>query len=489
MGFKATLRKLTGKKKKEENVVVHETASVGEAMAAEEGVNLRLSMDAVGAAAAAKYGKTSPTTPEAPEATPEEASEGSRRLSIDGDMIKKVKQEQQKIKPDKKSPMMDSSPVSTGRNAFEDEDAASDDADDGTEKRIDVDTDGFDIPVVIGGNSRAGWSKSPGAGGKPDEPGMRKANQDSYGAWAPFGPSQTTALVAVFDGHGAEGRPSSQVVRDNVPRAILRSLRDSEPTDPDEEAPAITEASEMARRFAAMSTAFEEAEEILKDEDSEIDHVFSGTTAVATLLCGQYAFTSWSGDSRAIIGRGTGPNVYPVDLTHDQKPSRVDEKKRVRAAGGRVTRWKKNIGPLRVWLPDDWIPGLAMTRSVGDTVLTEFGVVPTPELTVCGLGPKDQFIVIASDGVWEFMTSGEVASFVARQKSSGQSPSQVANALVAESVSRWKKNEQVVDDTTAVVMYVNFSEKPVAGFDRPQQLLEDGSLKPFSPRNDEEKPM
>lgn len=489
MGLKATFRKLAGKKKKVENVAEQQTAPVGEAMAAEEGVNLRLSMDAVGAAAAAKYGKTSPTTPEAPEATAEEASEGSRRLSIDGDMIKKVKQEQQKIKPDKKSPMMDSSPVSTGRNAFDDEDAASDDADDGTEKRVDVDTDGFEIPIVIGGNSRAGWSKSPGAGGKPDEPGMRKANQDSYGAWAPFGPSPTTALVAVFDGHGAEGRPSSQVVRDNVPRAILRSLRDSEPMDPDEEAPAVTEPSEMARRFAAMSTAFEEAEEILKDEDSEIDHVFSGTTAVATLLCGPFAFTSWSGDSRAIIGRGTGPNVYPVDLTHDQKPSRVDEKKRVRAAGGRVTRWKKNIGPLRVWLPDDWIPGLAMTRSVGDTVLTEFGVVPTPELTVCGLGPKDQFIVLASDGVWEFMTSGEVATFVARQKANGASPSQVANALVAESVSRWKKNEQVVDDTTAVVMYLNFTEKITAGFDRPQQLLEDGSLKAFSPRNDEEKPM
>lgn len=493
MGFKATLRKLAGKKKKEENVVTQQAKdgdTVTQAMAADDGVNLRLSMDAVGAAAAAKYGKSSPTTPEAPEATAEEASEGSRRLSIDGDMIKKVKQEQQKIKPDKKSPMMDTSPVSTGRNAFEDEDAASDDADDGTEKRIDVDTDRVDIPITIGGNSRAGWSKSPGAGGKPDEPGLRKANQDSYGAWAPFGPSPTDALVAVFDGHGAEGRPSSQVVRDNVPRAIVRSLRDSDPLDPDEEATVqVTEVSEMVRRYKAMSTAFEEAEEILKDEDSEIDHVFSGTTAVATLLCGQIAFTAWSGDSRAIIGRGTGANVYPIDLTHDQKPSRVDEKKRVRAAGGRVTRWKKNIGPLRVWLPDDWIPGLAMTRSVGDTVLTDFGVVPSPELTVCGLGPKDQFMVLASDGVWEFMTSGDVASFVARHKANGASPSVVANALVAESVGKWKKNEQVVDDTTAVVVYLNFTEKPAAGFDRPQQLHEDGTLSAFSPRNDEEKPM
>lgn len=492
MKFKKALRKLAGKKGEKGDTELLEPGSP-RSNALNSIHNMRLSMDAVGAAAAAKYGKTStsPISPdaEAPEAAPGEAEQGSRRLSIDGEMIAKVAKEQQHIKPDKRSPKMDSSPVSTGANGFADEDAASDDADDGTEKRVDVDLDCLDLPLVVGGNSRAGWSKSPGAGGKPDEPGVRKANQDSYGAWAPYGQNPSEMLVGVFDGHGAEGRPSSQVVRDNVPEAILRSLRDSASADSDTPVPSVTEKGELVRRFMAMSNAFEEAEEILKDEDSEIDHVFSGTTAVATMLCGQVAFTAWSGDSRAIIGRGIGANVYPIDLTHDQKPSRVDEKKRVRAQGGRVTRWKKNIGPLRVWLPDDWIPGLAMTRSVGDTVLTEFGVVPTPEVTVCGLGPKDQFIVLASDGVWEFMTSGEVASFVAKLKATGASPSKVANALVAESVGKWKQNEQVVDDTTAVVVYLNFTEKPGPGLDRPQQLLENGDLVPFSPRNDEEKPI
>jgi serine/threonine protein phosphatase PrpC len=455
--------------------------------------NLRLSMDAMGAmgsATAQKYGQSpkSPKSPEAPEALPGEAAEGSRRLSIDGDMIAKVKQAQQSIKPDKKSPMMDTSPVSTGTNAFSDEDAASDDADDGTEKRIDVDVDEVGIPVVLGGNSRAGWSKSPASGGNPAEPGVRKANQDSYGAFAPFGQSRGQAFVCVFDGHGAEGRPSSQVVRDNVPRAVLRCLRDGAADVADGETePPMTEKSQLVRRFLALRTAFEEAEEVLKDEDSEIDHVFSGTTAVATLICGQFVFTAWAGDSRAVVGRGQGASVYPVDLSHDQKPSRTDEKKRVRALGGRVTRWKKNIGPLRVWLPDDWIPGLAMTRSVGDTVLTEYGVVPTPEVTVCELSPKDQFIILASDGVWEFMSSGEVVTFVARLKATGAPPSTVANALVAESVRRWKANEQVVDDTTAVIVYTNFTEKGSSGLERPQQLLENGDLTPFSPRNDEDK--
>lgn len=488
-------KKITGKKDATTNTAAPASQQARDDAPAAQEDNMRLSMDAIGSddasKLAAKYGKASPVTPQsaAPEAQGGEEEEGSRRLSIDGDMIAKVRKEQAELeklqKP--KSPKLDTSPVSTGKNGFDDEDAKSDDADDGTEKRVDIDKDAIKLPIVIGGNSRAGWSKSPNAGGKPGA-GVRKANQDSYGALAPFGSKEDVAYMSVFDGHGAEGRPSSQVVRDNVPKAILRSLRDSEPLDDDETRPAWDK-SEMLRRYVAMKTAFEEAEEILQDEDSEIDHIFSGTTAVASIIVGQLVFTAWAGDSRAIIARGTNGNVYPVDLTHDQKPGRTDEKKRVRAAGGRVTRWKKNIGPLRVWLPDDWIPGLAMTRSVGDTVLTEFGVIPSPEVTVCEFSPKDQFMVLASDGVWEFMSSGEVATYVAKLKASGATPSTVANALVAEAVSRWKTNEQVVDDTTAVIVYLNYSEKGPSGLglERPQQLLETGELLPFSPRNDDEK--
>jgi hypothetical protein len=37
------------------------------------------------------------------------------------------------------------------------------------------------------------------------------------------------------------------------------------------------------------------------------------------------------------------------------------------------------FGPLRVWLKEKQIPGLAMTRSIGDFVATDVGVCPDPE--------------------------------------------------------------------------------------------------------------
>ena len=65
-------------------------------------------------------------------------------------------------------------------------------------------------------------------------------------------------------------------------------------------------------------------------------------------------------------------------------------------------------GPPRVWLGHMDIPGLAMSRSLGDTVAHSAGVSSEPELSVIQLEPEDRVVVIASDGLWEFMSNQEV---------------------------------------------------------------------------------
>jgi len=56
----------------------------------------------------------------------------------------------------------------------------------------------------------------------------------------------------------------------------------------------------------------------------------------------------------------------------------------------------------RVWLPFDDAPGLAMARAFGDFCLKEYGVISVPEFTHRILTDRDQFIVLASDGVRNF---------------------------------------------------------------------------------------
>ena len=125
---------------------------------------------------------------------------------------------------------------------------------------------------------------------------------------------------------------------------------------------------------------------------------------------------------------------------------------------GRVEAFKDMngdpMGPLRVWVQDDDVPGLAMSRSVGDKVAQSVGVIPDPEIMEYTLTEYDQFILIASDGVWEFMSNVDVARLVFPFVEKN-SPEAAANALVKEATKRWKKEEEVIDDITCIIIFLD----------------------------------
>ncbi|GAB0489050.1 hypothetical protein MMPV_000266 [Pyropia vietnamensis] len=349
------------------------------------------------------------------------------------------------------------------------------------------------LPISLGACSKAGWEPVRD-GNRREVVEVRKENQDAFCAHGPFSDHSGQIMVGVFDGHGAEGRGVSHFVRDTVPRAAreLYSLTAPGRGGGDDPELALTTLGALhegyshshgtARRAESrradvhraraktLKAAFLRSERALTADGSAVDHVFSGTTAVVVWLHGADLYSACVGDSRAIIGRrlppatgadGVGPagpaeRFHSVDTTWDQKPSRADERKRVKSAGGRVARWRRNVGPLRVWKPTEWLPGLAMTRSIGDTVLSPYGVQPVPEVSYIRLCRADSFLVLASDGVWEFMSSQEVATFVGRFRRSRAAADEAADALVREAVRRWRRNEVVVDDTTAVVVWIEW---------------------------------
>lgn len=323
------------------------------------------------------------------------------------------------------------------------------------------------LPVDIGAYTKAGWHLVPDQSGSGHPLRVRKPNQDSFDVQAPV--PGDGVYTAVFDGHGGHGREASQLVRNVVPKL----LRDNILSFAERSVKAV--GNEKRRCFVrAFSRAFCDAEQYLREEDHCIDHAFSGTTATCCWLDGLELFCAWVGDSRCVLARRKSERenfsnsrhriskseknteyVVAVDLSWDQKPARRDEKKRVRAAGGRVTRWQAGSGPQRVWLPEEWLPGLAMTRSIGDTILSRYGVVAQPELTMTKIGSLEEFYVVASDGVWEFMSSEEVVDFVWKQKCGGVDAEQAAKNLVDEAIRHWTEREMVVDDTTAVVVYLD----------------------------------
>merc|ERR550532_3041397 len=85
------------------------------------------------------------------------------------------------------------------------------------------------------------------------------------------------------------------------------------------------------------------------------------------------------GDSRAVLAKKQGNEFKSEDLTKDHKTTCDAERRRIQAAGGQIKRLDGDI-PHRVFLNGKMYPGLAMTRTIGDTVGVTAGVTSTPDV-------------------------------------------------------------------------------------------------------------
>jgi serine/threonine protein phosphatase PrpC len=97
-----------------------------------------------------------------------------------------------------------------------------------------------------------------------------------------------------------------------------------------------------------------------------------------------------------------------------------------------------------VWLPTEAKPGLAMTRSMGDHIARNIGVVATPEVSSFEVEAQAR-LIIGSDGLFEFLENEEVAELAWREnKSAGE----VAKELVELATKNWKQIQNYLDDIT-----------------------------------------
>jgi serine/threonine protein phosphatase PrpC len=131
----------------------------------------------------------------------------------------------------------------------------------------------------------------------------------------------------------------------------------------------------------AFNNAFLDCNEELFN--GKMDIRFSGSTCVTVMTLGQKLFCSNVGDSRAIVVKKTPDGkMIAQAVSRDQKPCQPDEAKRIIESGGRIDSFRdpnyNPIGPLRVWLKEEDIPGLAMTRSFGDECASRVGVNAEP---------------------------------------------------------------------------------------------------------------
>jgi len=261
--------------------------------------------------------------------------------------------------------------------------------------------------------------------------------------------SYKQALFCVYDGHGAQGDKASEFTMRRVQELLQEKLMAG---------------CDMPQ---ALKEAFLETDDELK-KDKQIDAELSGTTAVAMVLREtndsesgnkREAWLAWCGDSRAVWGKPNSKGTLTVtDLTTDQKPDTPEEMARIKQRGGFVSPPEEEWGgPARVWLDAEMtLPGLAMARSIGDHLVKNVGVIAEP--AIMHYQDLDAgIIVLASDGVWEFIDSRPALELVGKFiYTVERGATEAVTELIKKSADKWKQEEgDYRDDITAICIQLD----------------------------------
>lgn len=202
-------------------------------------------------------------------------------------------------------------------------------------------------------------------------------------------------FAAVFDGHGGGG------VSTHLKRHLHNHFTRASAQKHWEEDDRVKQPS-LACQVAALRSAFHQVEDdVLQDDTLK----YQGSTAVAVVLHeseeGHRTLLSANvGDSRAILSR----RGRALDLTRDHKPNEEREKARILSMGETI-EWDRFAKVHRV-------RNLSLSRAIGDRYAKPVvsGEVEIKHFPVVDDG--DEFILLASDGLWDVMTSQDVVSYV-----------------------------------------------------------------------------
>ncbi|XP_050213804.1 probable protein phosphatase 2C 72 [Mercurialis annua] len=293
-----------------------------------------------------------------------------------------------------------------------------------------------------------------GLGSVYSKVGSKGLNQDAAILQLGYG-MEEGAFCGVFDGHGKNGHIVSKIVRNSLPTLLLtqkNALAKMRPTGCANNELNLVPTKKFQLWKEASISAFKVMDKEVKLQET-IDFSCSGSTAVVVVRQGEQLVIANLGDSRAILGTISENGIVPVQLTTDLKPNVPSEAERIRKCNGRVLALKEEPHIQRVWLPHEDSPGLAMSRAFGDFLLKKYGVIALPDISHQRLTPDDQFIFLASDGVWDVLSNSQVVSIVW----AADTEEAAAKAVVEAATAAWKKKfpSSKVDDCTAVCLFLH----------------------------------
>ena len=288
-----------------------------------------------------------------------------------------------------------------------------------------------------------------------DEKGNQKTNQDTLLSLTNINRVKDFNIFGVLDGHGPDGHHVSNFASDFIPSQIINHPEIKKLSDPELIYQKLKE-----NNCQIITEAFLLCDEELKKV--EFDAYGSGCTCNLIIHIGEHILCTNVGDSRAIVAYDDNTDDQELNylehaqLSIDYKPELENEKNRILLSGGTVAQMEnqfgEGVGPYRVWAKGQNYPGLAMSRSIGDLKGKSIGIIAEPGILEYDINETTKFIIIASDGVWEFLKNEDVIE-MGKSFYIENDTSNICHRIVDTSASVWKSRDVVVDDITVVVMF------------------------------------
>ena len=278
------------------------------------------------------------------------------------------------------------------------------------------------------------------------EDGFTKVNQDSFLVLQNEYNLKDFNIFCVMDGHGVNGHLVSRFTTKYFSSFFKKNKKMNSSCSSEDQIFNRLKKND----YEILKRVFRHAEKDL-EKNGEIDANFSGTTCVMVFQVGERIICANVGDSRAIMVKGD--KVIP--LSFDQKPDDPEESKRIKENGGEISQYEEDgekSGPFRVWQKGEVYPGIAMSRSIGDFIASKLGVIPEPKFLEEKIDKDTKFIVVASDGIWEFLDNNTVKNMVMPFYEKND-PNGACKELIKKSTEFWNQEDVVVDDITVVVVF------------------------------------
>lgn len=277
------------------------------------------------------------------------------------------------------------------------------------------------------------------------------------------------SFFGVFDGHGGQHASQylSQELHLNVGNALTAAAPELRKYIEDVRDGTLNDSHPMKDHVDKIVIEALESSFLKTDEDfiCSSPHAQNGSTATTALILGRRLYCANVGDSRSFICR----NWKAVRMTEDHKPSREDEQKRIRDAGGFVIS-NRVMGEL------------AVSRAFGDSefkkgiqsIIDEEGVkmpgsnqqkgnddenknwdqpliIAKPDVEITTITDNDQFLLLACDGLFDVFTEDEVVEFVKENLEDTGDPQKCCEALTDDAIN----NRNSRDNVSVILIILN----------------------------------